>query len=129
MKINRGATCYFKKWITKKKLQELKEIIVEYSRIANYFIETYENDVPSTPKLNLCKSEQAKRCIMETNTFLTSRMIKQAFREAYGCICTAKSNAKNKVGGKYIRPVFKCKRMVLSENSCHHEIALNTKQY
>ena len=36
MKINRGATCYFKKWITKKKLQELKEIIVEYSRM--YFI-------------------------------------------------------------------------------------------
>lgn len=58
-------------------------MLVEYSRICNYFVETYENEIPEKSKMTLCLSEHIQRCIMETQTFLTARLVKQAFSEAY----------------------------------------------
>ena len=126
MKITRSSKCYFNKWLTNKKQKELKELLVEYSRIGSYFIEKYEEKIPQKHKFNLLKAEYIQRCIQETNTFLTARLIKQVFSEAYGAVQSAKSNAENRKDKKYFRPTFNGKEMILSECSQEHGIAETT---
>lgn len=126
MKIIRSSKCYFNKWLTDKKRKELKEILQEYSRICNYFVEHHEKDVPSKSKFDLLKAEVYKKCMKDTNTFLTSRLIKQAFSEAYGAVQSAKSNAENRKDKKYFKPTFNSKKMVLSQLSQVHNLANNT---
>ena len=126
MKITRSSKCYFNKWLTKSKISELKDILQEYARACNYFVEKYEKDIPEKKKFDLLHAEQIQSCIQETNTFLTARLIKQAFSEAYGAIQSAKSNAENRKDKKYFRPTFNGKKMVLSECSQEHSIAENT---
>lgn len=126
MKITRSSKCYFNKWLTKSKISELKGILQEYARICNYFVEKYEKDIPEKKKFDLLHAEYIQSCIKETNTFLTARLIKQAFSEAYGAIQSAKSNAENRKDKKYFRPTFNGKKMVLSECSQEHSIAENT---
>ena len=126
MKITRSSKCYFNKWLTKSKISELNGILQEYARICNYFVEKYEKDIPEKKKFDLLHAEYIQSCIQETNTFLTARLIKQAFSEAYGAIQSAKSNAENRKDKKYFRPTFNGKKMVLSECSQEHSIAENT---
>ena len=126
MKITRSSKCYFNKWLTKSKISELKGILQEYARICNYFVEKYEKDIPEKKKFDLLHAEYIQSCIQETNTFLTARLIKQAFSEAYGAIQSAKSNAENRKDKKYFRPTFNGKKMILSECSQEHGIAENT---
>lgn len=126
MKITRSSKCYFNKWLTKSKISELKGILQEYARICNYFVEKYEKDIPEKKKFDLLHAEYIQSCIQETNTFLTARLIKQAFSEAYGAIQSAKSNAENRKDKKYFRPTFNGKKMILSECSQEHSIAENT---
>lgn len=121
MKIIRTSKCYFNKWLTKKKLRELDEILKEYARICNYFVENYENDIPQLSKYDLDKTANIHKCIEDTKTFLSVRLVRQAFHEAYGNVRSAKSNVKNKNG--YYRPIFDGHSMLLSENSCIHEIS------
>lgn len=129
MKITRSSKCYFNKWLTIKKQQELKEILAEYSRLGNYFIEKYENDIPQKTKFDLLKAEYIHLCIQETNTFFTARLIKQAFSEAYGLVQSAKSNSEKRKDKKYFRPRMYGKKMILSESSCKHSIAEFTKLF
>lgn len=126
MKITRSSKCYFNKWLTKSKISELKGILQEYARICNYFVEKYEKDIPEKKKFDLLHAEYIQSCIQETSTFLTARLIKQAFSEAYGAVQSAKSNAENRKDKKYFRPTFNGKKMVLSECSQEHSIAENT---
>ena len=126
MKIIRSSKCYFNKWLTQSKMFELKDILQEYTRICNYFVEKYENEIPVKKKFDLLHSEQIQSCIKETETFLTARLIKQAFSEAYGAIQSAKNNAGNRKDKKYFRPTFNGKKMILSECSQEHGIAENT---
>ena len=126
MKITRSSKCYFNKWLTKSKMSELKDILQEYAHICNYFVEKYENEVPIEKKFDLLHAEHIQTCISETKTFLTARLVKQAFSEAYGAIQSAKSNAENRKDKKYFRPTFNGKKMVLSECSQKHGIAENT---
>ena len=126
MRITRSSKCYFNKWLTKSKLSELKDLLQEYARICNYFVETYENEIPVKKKFDLLRAEQIQSCIQETNSFLTARLIKQAFSEAYGAVQSAKSNAENRKDKKYFRPTFNRKKMILSECSQEHGIAENT---
>ena len=126
MKITRSSKCYFNKWLTQSKMSELKDILQEYARVCNYFVEKYEKDIPEKKKFDLLHAEQIQSCIQETNTFLTARLIKQAFSEAYGAIQSAESNAENRKDKKYFRPTFNGKKMVLSECSQEHGIAENT---
>ena len=126
MKITRSSKCYFNKWLTHKKQQELKELLVEYARICNYFVEKYENEIPEKRKFDLLHAEHIQSCIQETDTFLTARLIKQAFSDAYSAIQSAKSNAENRKDKKYFRPTFDSKKMILSECSQEHGIAENT---
>ena len=107
-------------------MSELKDILKEYARICNYFIETYENEIPEKGKFDLLHAEYAQKCIQETSTFLTARLIKQAFSEAYGAVQSAKSNAENRKDKKYFRPTFNGKKMLLSECSQEHRIAETT---
>lgn len=125
MKITRSSKCYFNKWLTQSKMSELKDILKEYARICNYFVETYENEIPEKKKFDLLHAEHIQSCIKETETFLTARLIKQAFSEAYGAIQSAKSNAENRTDKKYFRPAFNGKKMILSECSQEHGIADN----
>ena len=126
MKITRSSKCYFNKWLTKSKVSELKDILQEYARICNYFVEKYENEIPQKNKFDLLHAEYIQKCIQETNTFLTARLIKQAFSEAYGLIQSAKSNAENRKDKKYFRPTFNGKKMVLSECSQEYGMAETT---
>ena len=107
-------------------MSELKDILKEYARVCNYFVETYENEIPQKKKFNLLHAEYVQKCIQETSTFLTARLIKQAFSEAYGLIQSAKSNAENRKDKKYFRPVFNGKKMILSECSQEHGLAEST---
>ena len=126
MKILRSSKCYFNKWLTKSKMSELKDLLQEYARICNYFVEKYEKDVPFKKKFDLTLATHIQSCIQETRTFLTARLVKQAFSEAYGAIQSAKSNAENKKDKKYFRPTFNEKKMILSECSQEHSIAETT---
>lgn len=126
MKITRSSKCYFNKWLTKSKVSELKEVMAEYTRICNYFVEKYESEIPTKKKFDLCKAEYIQSCIEETNTFLTARLINQAFSEAYSAIQSAKSNAENRKDKKYFRPTFNSKKMILSECSQEYGFANNT---
>lgn len=126
MKITRSSKCYFNKWLTQSKMSELKEIMTEYSRICNYFVEKYENEIPTKKKFDLLHAEYIQSCIEETKTFLTARLISQAFSEAYGAVQSAKSNAKNRKDKKYFRPTFNSKKMILSECSQEHCLAKTT---
>ena len=123
MKITRSSKCYFNKWLTQKKMSELKDILQEYARVCNYFVETYENEIPEKRKFDLILAIHIQKCITETNTFLTARLIKQAFSEAYGAVQSAKSNAENRKGKRYFRPTFNGKKMILSECSQEHSLA------
>ena len=126
MKITRSSKCYFNKWLTQSKMSELKDILKEYARICNYFVETYENEIPEKKKFDLLRAEHIQSCIKETETFLTARLIKQAFSEAYRAVQSAKSNTENRKDKKYFRPTFNGKKMILSECSQEHGIAENT---
>ena len=126
MKIIRSSKCYFNKWLTQSKMSELKDILKEYARICNYFVETYENEIPEKKKFDLLRAEQIQSCIQETNSFLTARLIKQAFSEAYSAVQSAKSNAERRKDKKYFRPTFNGKKMVLSECSQGFGIARST---
>ena len=126
MKITRSSKCYFNKWLTQSKMSELNDILKEYARICSYFVEKYENEIPEKKKFDLLRAEQIQSCIQETNSFLTARLIKQAFSEAYGAIQSANSNAERRKDKKYFRPTFNSKKMILSECSQEHGIAENT---
>ena len=126
MKIIRSSKCYFNKWLTKSKMLELKNILQEYARVCNYFVEKYEGNIPEKKKFDLLHAEHVQSCIQETSTFLTARLVKQAFSEAYGAVQSAKSNAENRKDKKYFRPTFNGKKMILSECSQGHGFARNT---
>ena len=69
MKITRSSKCYFNKWLTKSKMSELKDILQEYARICNYFVEKYEKDIPSKKKFDLLRAELTcwKQCTWGSN--------------------------------------------------------------
>ena len=126
MKINRSSKCYFDKWLTNKKKAELKEILKEYSRICNYFVWKYENDILAKSKFELCGAKYTNLCVIETGTFLTIGIISEALYEAYGAVQSAKSNAENRKDKRYFRPKFYGKKMTLSQRVQSHGVSQNT---
>lgn len=105
---------YFSKWLTDKKKQEISSVLNEYARIVNYFIEKHEDKVGEVRKLDLLYASYIQECISETNTWLSARMVKNAFAEGYGMVQSAKSNAKNRTDKKYFRPHHYGKKAILS---------------
>ena len=129
MKITRSSKTYFNKWLTGKKQLELKDVLAEYARICNYFITKYECKVPKNKKLNLLTAVYIQECILTTGTFLTARLVKNAFAEGYGMVQSAKSNAVKRKDKKYFKPVHYGKKMVLSETCATHDIAKQTRLF
>lgn len=128
MKIRRSSKCYFNKWLTTKKKFELKEVLVEYAHIVNYFIERYENDIPQKERKHLLLANYIQECISTTKTFFTARMVKNCFAEGYGMVQSAKSLSAS-TGKKYASPKHYGKKMVLSETIATHDIARQTKLF
>lgn len=62
MKITRSSKCYFNKWLTQKKVSELRDILQEYARVCNYFVETYENEIPEKRKFDLTLATHILLC-------------------------------------------------------------------
>jgi len=129
MKINRSSKLHFNKWLTAKKKAELKEVMQEYSRIVNWFVEKYESEIPYKKKLEFLYATYIQQCISDTSTFLTARLIKNAFAEGYGMAQSAKSNAENRKDKKYFRPVHYGKKMVLSQTNAIFDVARQTKTF
>lgn len=127
MKIHRSSKCYFDKWLTQKKIQEIKDILKEYSNACNYFVKNYEDSVCSMTKFDLTNSKYIQKYIKETGSFLTARLIKDAFNEAYGAVKSAKSISKNRKDNKYFSPKFYGKRIVISQCCNTFEASNSTK--
>src|SRR5574344_1175258 len=127
MKIHRSSKCYFDKWLTQKKIQEIKDILKEYSNACNYFVKNYEDSVCSMTKFDLTNSKYIQKYIEETGSFLTARLIKDAFNEAYGAVKSAKSISKNRKDNKYFSPKFYGKRIVISQCCNTFEASNSTK--
>lgn len=127
MKIHRSSKIYFTKWLTKKKVNILQEILTEYARAVNWFIETYEDEIPIKRLFDLTTAENIQYGIKELDTWLTARMMKNAFAEGYGMVRSYKSNlAKN----KYIKkPVHAGKTMVLCQTIVTQYDAVKTKEF
>ena len=115
MKIKRSSKIYFSKWLNKNKQVKIKEILQEYSTIVNYFINKYEYQIPETNKYHLSLAKYIQRGIKETDTWLTARLVKNAFAEGYGMVQSAKSNAENRKDKKYFKPIHYAKKAILSE--------------
>jgi len=124
MKIKRSTKCYFKKFITKNKQGQLDKVIKEYSRVVNLFIGKYQKEIPRQRKYDLLKKEY----IHSFDTWLSARLIKNAFSEGYGLVQSAKSNAKTRKQN-YIRPKHYGKRLILSETIATISNKPNTKEF
>jgi IS605 OrfB family transposase len=113
VKFNRSSVCHTYH-LTSLKKEKIKSILSEYSKVCNYFIETYENQIlkSTTTKLQFLYAEYIQKCIKDLNTDFSARMIKNAFAEAYGMLQSAKSLSKSK---KYVRPVHYGKKACLSQ--------------
>lgn len=113
MKIQRSSKIYFDKWLNKNKKSKIKDLILEYSKIVNYFIDRHESQIPDLKKFDLLTAIHIQSCIKETGTWLSARMVKNAFAEGYGMIQSAKSNITDKK--LYCRPQHYSKKIILSE--------------
>lgn len=130
MKIIRSSKCYFSKWLTDKKKAEIKELLAECARVANYYVEHFEDKITSdTKKFDVLRGECFQEVIRNTETFLTSRLVQVAISEAFSAIQSAKSNAKNREDNKYFRPVFYGKKLIIGPNCCEHSVANSTQTF
>lgn len=98
MKYNRGTKCHFGKYITKKKQAEIDEVLAEYARVGNHFINKYgENFKEELPKKTSIKAAHYQVIAKETNTFLLPSFVFLACYEAYGMLQSAKTNQENRL--------------------------------
>lgn len=137
MKVVRSSKCFYDKWITKKKHDEIKAIMTEYTKLCNYFVETYEDriskDIPKRAKKGsngIPYEEFMSRCKEDTKTWLGTSYIESAFYEAFGAVLSAKSNAENREDKKYFRPNFHGKKIHITAHRAYKiSTAKNTKLF
>jgi len=113
MKLQRSSKMYFDKWLTKAKKNKINLILNEYASVVNYFIATYEADVPDMSQFDLSYAVYIQKCIKDTKTWLSARMIKNAFSEGYGMVLSARERAAED-SSTYVRPVHRGKKAILS---------------
>lgn len=131
MKYKRGVKCHFSKWITASKRNEIRELLAEYARVGNYFIEKYQEVIPEKTKYDLIMAEHIQAGIKETGTFMSARLVKQCFMEAYGLVQASKHRVHSGCPGdnKYYQPHMYGKRMILSECSQELNETSNLKDF
>ncbi len=83
MKIKRSVTCSLK-FSTASKRERVKQVLEEYSRVVNYFIDRFWPDPPR--KLALLK-----HVLDVPDTWLSARLRKVAAREAVDMVLAARS--------------------------------------
>ena len=117
MKIIRSSKCSLK-YLTCKKSSALGEILTEYGKVVNFFIEVFWQETPS-------KGELLKDIVNRPDTWLTARIRKVAAREAVDMVLSAKK--RNKEKGRM--PVHKGKRMHVSSTIGTLLPSKNAKEY
>ena len=127
MKIQRSTKIHFSKWLTKSKKSQIEVILIEYSRIVNYFITKYKDNIVNTEKFDVLTAEHIQMCIQNTGTWLTARMVKNAFAEGYGMLQSYHSNLEQ--NAKHKVPVHSGKKAILSETITTQFDDVNTKEF
>lgn len=82
---------------------------------------------PETKKLHLLLAKYIQKGIKDTNTWLSARMVKNAFAEGYGMVQSAKSNVTDKK--PYCRPWHYSKKAILSETINTQFDVIKTKEF
>jgi len=88
MKFKRSVKCSTR-FATKHKHQELANILAEYGRVCNFFINRFWKSTPN-------KGELLKNIVNLPDTWLSARLRKVAAREAIDMIQAVKQRWKNK---------------------------------
>jgi IS605 OrfB family transposase len=105
MKFKRSVKCSIK-FATKHKKQKLSNILTEYGRVCNFFIQHFWKEIPS-------KSGLLKDIVNLPETWLSARLKKVAAREAIDMIQAVKQRWRNKPS-KIKMPLHRGKRMFVS---------------
>ena len=108
MKITRSVKCHYS-WLTLSKKKSLESILEEYSKVVNWFIKEYESVIPETRKYDLLLKEH----IHNVSTWLSARMIKNAFQEGYALVQGTKESC-TALNKKYNTPKHTLKTMTVS---------------
>jgi len=119
VKIKRSTKCTLK-FTNKQKLSQLKIVLTEYGKVANFFINHFWDNPTS-------KAELLKPIIDLPDTWLTARARKVAAREAIDMVRSAKRKAKT-CNETSIKPTHRGTRMYASSTLVQFEIS-KTKQY
>lgn len=128
MKIVRSSKIHFSKWLTKNKQDKINLFINEYSKIINYFISKYENQISEKKKYDFLNKLNVSICQEEVKTWLSYRAITEAFAEGYGMIIGAKELAKN-TGKQYVSPRSFGKKICISQRINIQTENKNTKTF
>lgn len=123
MKVNRSSVIHFNH-LTKKKKSEIAELLQLYSKIVNWFIENYENQIPEKRKFDLILATEISKCPLKAS----ARLIKNAYSEGYGMIQSAKSLS-NTTKKPYVQPKHTGKKAILSETVNEVSFVTKTKEY
>ncbi len=120
MKIKRSSKCSFK-FANEGKLAQVREVLAEYGKVINFFINHFwENPVS--------KRELLKPIVdLPPETWLTARARKVAAREALDMIKSAKEKAKE-CNHKPRKPIHHRQRMHISSTMARFEVS-RTKEY
>jgi len=119
VKIKRSSICTLK-FANENKLDKVREVLVEYGQVVNFFINQFW-DSPTT------KAELLKPIIDLPETWLSKRARQVAAREAIDLIRSAKRKAKE-CNHDPIKPLHRGKRMHVSSTMARFEIS-RTKEY
>ena len=117
MKFKRSIKCSTK-FATKQKHQKLATILVEYSRVCNFFIKHFWETTPS-------KNELLKNIVNLPDTWLSYTLRQVAAREAIDMINSVKQRWKNKPH-KIKMPTHQGKRMTVSSTIAELQPSKNT---
>jgi len=128
MKIQRSSKMHFGKWLTKSKQSRIDLVLTEYAMVVNYFISKYEADIPEFSRFKLCYAVYIQECKKVTGTWLSARMIKNAFSEGYGMVKGAKE-AVVKTEKTYKSPVHYGKKAILSSTIATQSGDVKTVDY
>jgi IS605 OrfB family transposase len=126
LKIIRSSKCNLK-FTTETKRQKLKEVIVEYSTVVNFFIDYFWINSPKKAKL-------LKAIVNLPSTWISARLRKVAAREALDLISSAKEVAKTRSEEQEkvvlpIKPVHHGKSMNVSSTIASLQMPKEAKEY
>lgn len=123
MKITRSVKCHYS-WLTNKKKSELNSILKEYSGVVNWFIKEYESVIPEKTKYDLILKEHIHRA----DTWLSARLVKNAFQEGYVLVQGTKESCKV-LNKKYSSPTHRLSTMTVSCTVATIDKHPNTKDF